>query len=68
MGVLSREVREDPHACPYCEAEGGVCKASVTSLKIGARARMTHCNNDNYDNCALFLAKCLRSGHHRYGF
>ena len=68
MGILAREVGEDQDACPYCEAEGGVCKASVTSLKIGALAHFQHCNSENYDSCALFLAKCLRSRHYSYGF
>ena len=68
MGVLSRRVKEEQNACPYCEAEDDVCKASVTSLRIGALARLKRCNSENYDSCALFLAKCLRSGHYSYGY
>jgi hypothetical protein len=60
MNAIATEVREDLDACPYCDAEADVCKASVTSLKIGALVRLNRCNSENYDNCALFLAKCLR--------
>jgi hypothetical protein len=60
MFAIATEVKEDLEVCPYCDARTEVCKASVTSLKIGALVRVNRCNSDNYDNCALFLAKCLR--------
>ncbi len=60
MNAIATEVREVLNACPYCDAKTDVCKASVTSLKIGALVRSNRCNSENYDNCALFLAKCLR--------
>ena len=62
MNAIATEVREDLNACPYCDAKTDVCKASVTSLKIGALVRLNRCNSENYENCSLFLAKCLRSG------
>ncbi len=55
-----KEVNEDMDACPYCDARADVCKASVTSLKMGALVRFDRCCSENHDNCALFLAKCLR--------
>jgi len=58
---ITREAREELDTCPYCDAKADVCKASVTSLKIGALVRFKRCNSESYDNCALFLAKCLRS-------
>jgi len=61
MNAIAKEVSENLDACPYCDAKADICKASVTSLKIGALVRFKRCNSENYDNCALFLAKCLRS-------
>jgi len=61
MNVIVKGFRKDLDACPYCDAKADVCNASVTSLKVGALVRVKHCNSENYDNCALFLAKCLRS-------
>jgi len=60
MIAVAKEVSEDLDACPYCDADADVCNASVTSLKIGALVRFKRCNSENYDHCALFLAKCLR--------
>ncbi len=48
--------------CPYCDDNADECKASITSLKLGALLRSKQCKSDDYDNCSLFLAKCLRSG------
>ena len=68
MIATTKEVSENSDACPFCDAEADICKASVTSLKIGALVRVNRCNSENYDNCALFLAKCLRSRQYRYAF
>jgi hypothetical protein len=62
MNATAKEVREDVNACPYCDDRADVCKASLASLKIGALVRLKQCKSESYDNCALFLAKCLRSG------
>lgn len=69
MNAIGMEVREDLDACPYCDTKTDVCKASVTSLKIGALVGLKRCDSENYDNCALFLAKCLRrKWQYCYGF
>jgi len=60
MNAITTEVREDLDVCPLCDTKADVCEASVTSLKIGALVRLNRCNSENYDNCALFLSKCLR--------
>jgi hypothetical protein len=62
MNATAKEVRKDFDVCPYCDDTADVCKASVTSLKLGALLRLNRCKSENYDNCSLFLAKCLRSG------
>jgi hypothetical protein len=69
MNAKGKDVREDLDACPYCDAKADVCKACGTSLKIGALVRLNRCNNENYDNCGLFLAKWLRMRwQYSYGF
>jgi hypothetical protein len=57
---MTSAIKEDPDVCPYCDNMTDTCEASVTSLKIGASVRSDRCNSENYDDCALFLAKCLR--------
>jgi hypothetical protein len=61
MQAIADEVR-DLESCPYCDTKAEVCEASVTALKIESSVRFNRCNSENYDNCALFLAKCLRKG------
>ena len=69
MNATAKEVRKDLDACPYCDDKADVCKASVKSLKLGALLRLNRCNSETYDNCSLFLAKCLRSTRqYRYAF
>lgn len=69
MHAIEKELREDLHECPYCDAKTDVCKASLASLKIGELVRLNRCTSESYDNCVLFLAKCLRStGWYSYGF
>lgn len=60
MNAITPELKEDLDACPYCDTKADVCAASVTSLKLGTLVRLNRCNSENYDNCALFLSKCLR--------
>ena len=62
MNQIEKDITEDEDACPYCDDNADECKAAVTSLKLGALLRLHRCNSENYDNCSLFLAKCLRSG------
>ncbi len=61
MSPIASNLAED-EVCPYCDDTADECKASVSSLKIGALLRSTRCNTENHDNCSLYLAKCLRSG------
>jgi hypothetical protein len=61
MNQIAKSIDEDKEACPYCDDKADVCKASLVSLKIGALVRLNRCNSETYDNCSLFLAKCLRS-------
>ena len=61
MNATAKEVRKNLDVCPYCDDKADVCKASLVSLKIGASVRLNRCNSETYDNCSLFLAKCLRS-------
>ena len=60
MTVMTNTMKEDLE-CPYCNNVTDECTASFTSLKIGKLVRLKHCNSENYDDCALFLAKSLRS-------
>ena len=55
-------INRDEEACPYCDESSDECRASFTSLKLGALLRLRRCKTEGYDNCSLFLAKCLRSG------
>ena len=60
MNQIAKDLAED--VCPYCDDNADECKASVKSLKIGELLRLNRCSSENYENCSLFLAKCLRSG------
>lgn len=69
MNETTAEVSEDLDVCPYCDPKTDVCAASVTSLKLGTLVRLNRCNSENYDNCALFLSKCLRGKwQYSYGY
>lgn len=48
------------HSCPYCNNESGICAASLSQLVIDTKRRSGYCNNENYDNCPIFLARTLR--------
>jgi len=61
MTISAKDYIEDKDKCPYCDDNADLCRASVTSLKIGAMLRAKRCNSENHDNCSLFLTKCLRS-------
>ena len=61
MNQIAKSIAEDKEVCPYCDDKADVCKASLASLKIGTLLRLKQCKNESYDNCVLFLAKCLRS-------
>jgi len=59
---MNQSVKDTEEVCPYCDDTADECKASVSSLKIGALLRLKQCKSEDHDNCSLFLAKCLRSG------
>ena len=45
--------------CPYL-GKTAACKASLSTLIPTANARETFCNNEDYDDCPIFLSKLLR--------
>jgi hypothetical protein len=53
-------LRTEQYCCPYHSALTGVCSASLTMMVVGAVSRRNYCENENYDNCAIFLSKMLR--------
>jgi hypothetical protein len=61
MNILVNEINEGSLMCPYCDTSGDICAASLTSMKLEKSVRLNRCNSESYDNCALFLAKSLRS-------
>jgi hypothetical protein len=65
MNVLTKESAKDLVDCPYCNNDDDVCMASLTSIRLKKLVRLNRCSNDNYDSCALFLAKRLRLGSRR---
>lgn len=48
--------------CPYYNNTNtaNICMASISSLLTDLRRREIYCDSENYDNCPIFLAKCLR--------
>jgi len=48
MNAMAKEVKEDLDGCPYCDAKTDLCKASVTSLTIGALVRSNGCSSKTY--------------------
>ncbi len=60
MNVLLQVSGEDSLMCPYCDTSAAVCAASLTSIKLEKSVISSRCNDERYDNCALFLAKNLR--------
>jgi len=49
-----------PESCPYHDVAKNICAASLSSIAADRVRRASYCSTDNYDNCALFLAKTLR--------
>ncbi|MBI4688418.1 MAG: hypothetical protein HY756_11715 [Nitrospirae bacterium] len=46
--------------CPYCGIDADICKASVSSMRLGPKTKILYCSSRVYDNCPIFLAKLLR--------
>ncbi|HXX58009.1 MAG TPA: hypothetical protein VEI96_08430 [Thermodesulfovibrionales bacterium] len=51
--------RDEELQCPYLDVSDG-CRAALSSLLPSLRIRVTFCDNEDYDNCPIFLAKILR--------
>lgn len=49
-----------PEICPYHDMSSNICTASLWSITTDMKKRAGYCGTDNYDSCALFLAKTLR--------
>ncbi|MDF1581421.1 MAG: hypothetical protein P1P74_11690 [Desulfuromonadales bacterium] len=49
--------------CPYYCGDKIDCRAATSTNYLNRRVRMRFCLSDNYENCAVFLAKVLRGGH-----
>ena len=49
-----------PALCPYHDVETKICTASFSSITVDRKRSSCYCSIDNFDNCALFLAKTLR--------
>ncbi|MFH1702801.1 MAG: hypothetical protein ABIB41_05125 [Nitrospirota bacterium] len=47
-------------SCPY--RGGNICHASISSMLIDEDIKENYCDNENYDNCPIFLSKVLRKG------
>ena len=50
----------DHSCCPYNGAATGICSASLSTMMIVPSMREGYCENENYDNCPIFLSKILR--------
>ncbi len=62
MIQTAKDIMKDKDVCPYCDDKAEVCKASVTSLKLGALLGLNRCGREGHTDCSLFPSKCLRSG------
>jgi hypothetical protein len=49
----------DDDKCPY-DSTDDICKAANSSFRIMPEKRSGICRTENYDNCAIFLSKCLQ--------
>ncbi len=60
----------DNALCPYGDILADVCRASVSSMKLGLTGSLKSCTSEDYDGCPIFLAKLLRKvqrgSHHDY--
>ena len=53
---------ESPSAlCPYRDATINICAASLTAMRVVPSQILCYCSTDNFSDCAIFLAKTLRS-------
>lgn len=47
--------------CPFFDPAHAACRAALLSFMPDGRHLYSYCCSDDYDDCALFLAKALRS-------
>ncbi len=52
-------IQEDKTICPYLNTDDEICDASFSALEIDDRIKMKYCENVDYDECPIFLAKNL---------
>ena len=46
--------------CPYCNMQRDICMAAVSSYSLTEMGSINYCNDEDYDDCPIFLAKLLR--------
>ncbi len=51
----------DAVGCPFQDESGG-CRASTSGMPLSRGRRKDCCTTDDYDDCAIYLAKFLRTG------
>jgi len=56
---LTRVHKKPESSCPYFDLFD-VCSASLSSISPSKRIQTSFCNNDDFDDCPIFLAKVLR--------
>lgn len=47
--------------CPFFDSTGNICRAALLSFVPDPVHLAHYCDSDDHDDCALFLAKALRS-------
>jgi hypothetical protein len=63
MNTLTININEVTEAsCPYGDLIADVCRASISSMKLGLIGCLKYCTSEDYDGCPIFLAKILRNG------
>ncbi|MHB8707760.1 MAG: hypothetical protein ACYC9I_02700 [Desulfuromonadales bacterium] len=48
-------------SCPFFDPSFSVCRAALLTFMPDARQLYSYCCGDDHDDCALFLAKALRT-------
>ncbi len=58
--TTQRQTDGELASCPFNAALSGTCMASLSSITIDPVLRQGYCENENYDNCPMFLSKIMR--------
>ena len=61
FSLLPGETRAATGACPYHQAETGVCLASFSRMAVSRQRREHTCISEDYDLCGVFLSRQLRT-------